>query len=389
MNRLTFILFSLALLLTMSPSANADKKSTKTKASLQKEIDLLNSQLKANAKDRSKAQDNLNLIQRKITKRKALIEEGEREIRTLGDSIASCENHIAVLQRRYDTLDLYYGRLVKNAYKNRDSRLWYMYILSSEDISQGFRRFAYLRSFSREMSSQAEKIVRTQAEIDARKKELSSLRDQASTLRDRRLEDVSKLKDEETDANKLIDQLKNDRARYLKELDRKKKEMAELKRKTDAIIKKNAAESKRKATTEVDAKLSSSFASNKGKLPWPVDGSVTGSFGEHPHPVYKNVMLPFNNGVNVTVAKNSAVKAVFDGTVVSIHVMPGYNQCVLVQHGSYYTLYCRMKSVSVKEGAPVKTGHVLGVVDTIDGEDMLHFELWKNQSPQDPEDWLR
>ena len=389
MKRLAFILFSLAFLLTMSPSATADKKSSKSKASLQKEIDLLNSQLKANAKDRSKAQENLNLIQRKITKRKALIEEGEREINTLGDSIARCEKRLAVLQDRYDTLDLYYGRLVKNAYKNRDSRLWYMYILASEDISQGFRRFGYLRSFSREMSSQAEKIVRTQAEIEARKNELASLKDQASALRDRRLEDVSKLKSEQDDANKLMDQLKNDRARYLKELDKKKKEMAELKRKTDAIIKKKAAESKRKASTEVDSKLSSSFASNKGKLPWPVDGSVTGSFGEHPHPVYKNVMLPFNNGVNVTVAKNSAVKAVFDGTVVSIHVMPGYNQCVLIQHGSFYTLYCRMKTVTVKEGAAVKTGHVLGVVDTIDGEDMLHFELWKNQSPQDPEDWLR
>lgn len=388
MRRFAFIMLSLLFSLTLSPSLMADKKTSK-KAAIQKEIDILNSQLKANAKDRDKAQQNLNLIQRKIVKRKALIEEGEREIRSLGDSIGSCEKQIALLQDRYDTLDFYYARLVRNAYKNRDSRLWYMYILASEDISQGFRRFGYLRSFSREMSSQAEKIVQTQSELDARKKELSSLKDRASALRDQRVEDVSKLKGEESDAGRLIDQLKNDRARYLKELEKKKKEMAELKRKTDALIKKKAEESRRKATTEVDAKLSSSFASNKGKLPWPVDGTVTGSFGEHPHPVYKNVMLPFNNGVNVTVAKNAAVKAVFDGTVASIHVMPGYNQCILVQHGSYFTLYCRLKTVAVKEGTAVKTGQVLGVVDTIDGEDLLHFELWKNQSPEDPENWLR
>ena len=388
MKRPALILLSIALLALLSFPASADKKPT-SKASLQKEIDLLNSQLKANAKDRDKAQQNLNLIQRKITKRKALIEESDREIHSLGDSIRTCEKMVAVLQDRYDTLDFYYARLVRNAYKNRDSRLWYMYILASEDISQGFRRFGYLRSFSREMSSQAEKIVETQTELDARKKELSSLREQASELRDRRVEDVSKLKGEEADAGKLIDQLKSDRARYLKELDKKKRQMAELKRKTDAIIQKKSAEAKRKASTEVDSKLSSSFASNKGKLPWPVDGTVTGSFGEHPHPVYKNVMLPFNNGVNVTVAKNSAVKAVFDGTVASIHVMPGYNQCILVQHGSYFTLYCRLKTVSVKEGSQVKTGQVLGVVDTIDGEDLLHFERWKDQSPQNPENWLR
>ena len=388
MKRFVRIVLFLTLLLAASPSLTADKNSSK-KTALQKEIDLLNSQLKANAKDRGKAQENLNLIQHKISKRKALIEEGEKEINSLGDSISRCEKQIAILQDRYDTLDHYYSRLVLNAYKNRDSRLWYMYILSSEDISQGFRRFGYLRSFSREMSSQAEKIVRIQAELGERERELSALKDHASELRDRRVEDVSRLKGEEADANKLIDQLKSDRARYLKELDKKKKEMAELKRKTDSIIKKKASEAKKKATTEVDAKLSSSFASNKGKLPWPVDGTVTGSFGEHPHPVYKNVMLPFNNGVNVTVAKNAAVKAVFDGTVASIHVMPGYNQCVLIQHGSYFTLYCRMKTVAVKEGTTVKTGQVLGVVDTIDGEDQLHFELWKNQSPQNPENWLR
>ena len=79
----------------------------------------------------------------------------------------------------------------------------------------------------------------------------------------------------------------------------------------------------------------------------------------------------------------------FDGVVSQVIVMPGYNQCVLVQHGNYFTLYCKMKSVSVKTGEKVRTGQVLGTIDTINGQTQLHFEVWKGNTPQNPESWLR
>lgn len=384
MKRLVLCLMLLLALLPLSA-----QKSSGRKAQLEKEIAVLNAQLKANARNRDKALQNLNLVQRKINRRKALINESEREIRVLDDSISRCQQDIDRLRQEYDTLSVYYNRLVRSAYKNRDARLWYMYILSSESFSQGLRRFGYLRSFSREMSAQGEQLLAMQSELETQSARLSSLKKTAAAVRESRVEDVKQLQGEEAEVSGLVAQLKSDRSRYQKELARRQKEMSELKRKTDQIIQRKTAEAKKKATTAVDAQLSSSFASNKGRLPWPVEGTVTGSFGSHPHPVYKNVTLPFNNGVNVAVARNCAVKAVFDGTVASIHVMPGYNQCVLVQHGDYFTLYCRLKTVSVKEGTKVKTGQVLGVVDTIGGEDELHFELWKGQSPQNPESWLR
>ena len=96
-----------------------------------------------------------------------------------------------------------------------------------------------------------------------------------------------------------------------------------------------------------------------------------------------------NNGIDVALAKGSDVKAVFDGTVTQVITMPGYNQCVLVQHGNYFTLYCKMKSVSVKVGEKVKTGQKLGTIDTINGQTQLHFEVWKGSTPQNPESWLR
>ena len=105
--------------------------------------------------------------------------------------------------------------------------------------------------------------------------------------------------------------------------------------------------------------------------------------------MYKNVKLPFNNGVTLAVARGAQAKAVFDGTVSQVVVIPGYNQCVLVQHGSYFTFYCKLKSVTVKAGEKVKTGQVLGTVDTLSGEDQFHFQLWQERTPQNPENWLR
>ena len=112
-------------------------------------------------------------------------------------------------------------------------------------------------------------------------------------------------------------------------------------------------------------------------------------FGKHKHPVYQNVDLPQNNGVTLAVKRGTQAKAVFNGTVTQIVVLPGYNQCVLVNHGAYYTLYSKLATVAVKPGDKVKTGQVVGIVDTIGGEDLFHFELWHDTTPQNPENWLR
>ena len=70
-------------------------------------------------------------------------------------------------------------------------------------------------------------------------------------------------------------------------------------------------------------------------------------------------------------------------------MMPGYNQCVLVRHGEYFTFYCKLRNVTVKAGDKVKTGDRLGAVDTIGGENQFHFQLWSGRQPQNPELWLR
>ena len=379
-------------------SAQDTRRQESRKAQLEKEIAAINRQLKDNARSSSRALTDLSLVRRKIAARQELIAESDREIHALDDSMKVRQREIDRLQARHDTLSLYYNRLVRGAYKNRDSRLWYMYILSSQNIGQAVRRFGYLKGLSRNMSEQAKRIQEAEAELELEKERLEGLKADAQAVRSRRQADVDALRGEEGESASLVAQLEKDRKKYQNELKKKNREVEALNREIAEIIRKatqkskssgNAKKGGKTTSTAVDETLSKNFAANKGRLPWPVEGTVIESYGQHYHPVYKNVKLPFNNGVTLAVARGAQAHAVFDGTVAQVVVIPGYNQCVLVQHGSYFTFYCKLKSVTVKAGEKVKTGQVLGTVDTLSGEDQFHFQLWQERTPQNPENWLR
>ena len=383
----------IAILLALgSPALRAQDTSVQEsrKARLENEIKMLEQQLKDNSSKSSSALTKLNLTQQKINSRKALLRESDREIKALGDTIVKYQREVNRVQARLDTMTLYYNKLVKSAYKNRDARIWYMHLLASKNLGQAARRYNYLRGLSGTMSSQAAKIKQTKEELNARLEQVKSLRAEAKKLRASRQIELDRLQDEEKQSKQLIAQLGKQKSKYQKDLSAKKNQVTALNKEIQKIISQAmSANSGKKSSKPIDYALADEFAANKGKLPWPAEGPIAEHFGQHNHPVYKSVKMPFNNGVNVTVAKGTQIKAVFNGEVKRVIVMPGYNKCVLVQHGNYFTFYCKLASVSVKAGDKVKTGQTIGVVDTIDGQTQFHFQLWEGQKPQNPENWLR
>ena len=396
-----FLLIGLLILCAVSAGAqnSSVKRLESQRAQLEKDIELLNRKLSQNSKSSSEALSSLTLVRRKISAREQLIASYDQTLKLLNDSLRICQRELNRVQARRDTLAYYYSRLVKGAYKNRDSRLWYMYVLSSNSVGQAFNRFGYLRNLSSQMSQQALKLKEAEAELQVQKTRLNKLKAEAEKVRKKVVDERTQLRAEEGDASKMVDKLKKDRKTYEKQLKEKNRQKQELNRKIADMIRqqtkkqssgggKKGAGSKTTSTT-VDTKLSNEFAANRGKLPWPVEGTIVERFGKHNHPVYQNVQLPQNNGVTLVVRRGAPVKAVFNGTVSQIVVLPGYNQCVLVNHGEYFTLYSKLKSVSVKAGQKITTGQEVGTVDTIGGEDLFHFELWKGSDPQNPENWLK
>ena len=360
------------------------------KAQLEKEIALIDSQLRSNAAESKDALFQLSLVQKKISNRKELVAENDAQIRMYSGRITETQRQINRLQARVDTLSAYYARLVRAAYKNRDAKIWYMYILASDDLGQAFRRYSYFKNLSSQMKDQAEKIRVAQAELESEKKQLQELKRETEKVRAERQKELDTLAKEEKQSAGVISQLKRNRKKYETQLASKKRQVdalnKEIQRLVEAAMKPTDTSKK---PQPIDYKLAESFAANKGKLPWPAEGPVVDKFGQHYHPVFTRLKLPFNNGINIALAKNTEVKAIFDGVVKQIVVMPGYNQCVLVQHGNYFSFYCKLKSTGVKAGDKIKTGQKIGIVDTINGDTQLHLQIWKGQSPQNPELWLR
>ena len=241
------------------------------------------------------------------------------------------------------------------------------------------------------MNRQGEKIIDTKAELQRQMDSLNVLKAEAEVLRAKRTSEVNALQKEEAQSATLVKNLQRNRSRYQKDLAAKKRQVDALNREIARIIAAAVSGKGGKAAAKkpVDIKLDAEFAKNKGKLPWPAEGPVTDHFGQHYHPVFKSVKLPFNNGITISLSKGEPIKVVFDGVVKQIVVMPGYNKCVLIQHGNWFSFYCKLGSTSVKPGDKVKTGQVIGTVDTIDGMNLLHFQIWKGTSPQNPELWLR
>lgn len=394
------VLLLLAFMAGQPSTYSQDTKAQEAKkARLQREIAILDGQIKAITTKSASAVNKLTLIRKKVDARKELVAESEREIAGISSSIASKEKEIKLMQARLDTLSDYYERLVRSSYKNRNPKVWYMYILASDDLGQAFRRYGYLRDLSKQMNIQGKRIIATRDTLEKQTAELAEMKKEAESLRSQRMAEVGKLQAEQNDSQKLVNQLKKDKKKYQQDLSKKQKEVEALNREIERIIrqaleqkeggKKGSGTTASKPAKPIDYTLAKKFESNKGKLPWPADGPVVEHFGQRYHPVYTNLKLPFNNGISIAVSEGEKVKAVFDGEVKQIVVMPGYNKCVLVQHGNYFSFYCKLGWVTVKAGDKVKTGQVIGAVENIGGESQLHLQIWSGRNPQNPETWLR
>lgn len=359
------------------------------KAQLEKDIELIDRQLSENESRSRSMLSRLTLLRTQISNRNALISESNRLIRKYADEIYLSQLQINRLDARIDTLTVHFGKLVRSAYRNRDAKVWYMYILASDNLGQAFRRYSYFKNLSSEMKRQAEDISRAKEELEERKAELQALKADAEKVKAGKEKELASLQAEKESSEKVVAQLKRNRSRYEKELAAKRKEINALNRKIEKLIAEAMGTEGKSKEAEIDYALDAEFSKNKGKLPWPVDGVIVDRFGQHYHPVFTRVKLPFNNGISIAVAKGARVKAVFDGVVKQIVVMPGYNQCVLVQHGNWFSFYCKLQNTTVKAGDKVKTGQTIGSVDTINGDTQLHFQIWQKQTPQNPELWLR
>lgn len=362
---------------------------------IEEDIAFIDNQIKSVNKQQKNTLDELVLVQRKIANRKKLLAQLDAQIKAQNRDIANTRNEMALLGKRLDTLEHYYRRMVYNAYKHRDTKVWFMYILASKSFDQGYRRWSYLKNYSRTLNAQAEKIKELKEERLRQLEKFEQMKKKLVQQQQTRTKEYNKLAAEEKQSKAFAKSLEKKQSKFKQELAKKRSQANRLAKEVERMIAaeiKNNANAVKKEIEEYAAntKLSGSFSANKGKLPYPIAaGVVVEQFGDHPHPTLKNVRLPFNNGINISAKPGSNVRVVFDGVVKQVIAIPGYNQCVLVQHGQYFTFYCKLAKVGVKVGDKLKTGDQIGALESTGSTAILHFELWNGTTKQNPELWLK
>ncbi len=335
----------------------------------------------------------INLLDQRIEYRNNLLENYSKEIEEIEKQHYIAENQIEENAAILDDLKRQYAKIVKNSYRNIDDEYLWMYILSSEDINQGYERIRYIKYIN-------EYRKNLYNDIQAKNDSLSELQNKLDTLKRDKQNIIQSLKNENARLYKdkrekrvSIDELKGQEKALLREI----REREETQRKIENEIRRIIAEEARRAREEnkiyeltpAEIIISDDFTSNRGGLPWPaMQGVVTGEFGEHPHPVIPGIRIR-SNGIDLSTVENTEVRAIFKGEVTVVSAILGANYTVIIKHGNYRSVYQNLVNVNVKSGDLVETKEVIGVVGTnMDNETLLHFELWNGMDVENPRNWL-
>ncbi|UOQ65829.1 murein hydrolase activator EnvC family protein [Hymenobacter volaticus] len=100
-------------------------------------------------------------------------------------------------------------------------------------------------------------------------------------------------------------------------------------------------------------------------------------------------MVVENRGIDIQTSAGEQVRAIFDGKVLTVANVPGMNNIVMIQHGEYFTVYAKLRGVSVSEGQIVKMRQPIGTVYTDpDGTSEVQFQVWRNSANLNPENWI-
>lgn len=387
------ILILFFLLLPAVASAQSISQIKKEKEKTEKEISYLNKLLEEAKASKSASIGKLNILRQKITECKKMLNTLNNEVAYLEKNIASNEARIDELTKTRNTMLDLYSKLIYGTWKKRNKMNKLMFIFSSSDFNQAYSRYKYFEQIQEYSKGQLRLIQQLNDSLTDRNLEMKKFID----LKNNTLNDInSKNKD-------LISEQNNENL-YVKELQKKEKEITnklkaeqknrdkltnDLNRLIAAQVKKSGSSSKSYKLTPEEQLISDDFAKNKGKLPWPVtQGFISEKFGLNTHPVYKRVEM-VNDGVSITTSVNSDIRCVFDGVVSELMFAPGFNNVVLIRHGSYLTLYTNLVDITVKKGQKVKTKEIIGkVAHDSDKGSVLNFQVWKDMIKLDPELWL-
>jgi len=413
---------------TLADDAYAKKKTTRTtkttkkkasparsssairseKRRTEKEIAETRSKIDENRRRTQARLDELNTINNQIQRQESTISDLNVLITDLQNKSKAISDTIGVIEKSIGIITADVASSLRNARILRYSINPVSFLFSAENYAEAQRRLNYLRQFERARNKKVAELAKKHDILSERRAQLDSVAERRSSALTELSTAKSILASRKTESARVVADLKREGADLNKVLTEKRRKAKQLDDELNRIIaqeqqrieRDEKAKSKSKTKTKKDKAssgkadeyraLTGSFESNKGRLLFPVAGrySIVGNFGRSQHNELDHVQVD-NSGIDIAVAPGTKARAVFDGTVSSIFFMDGFENIVMIRHGSYVTVYAGLSNITVKKGQKVQTGASIGTVATIDGRTVLHFEVRKERAKLNPLQWVK
>ena len=424
----TYLFLFVCLLTASNVFAQVDKQKEleEKRQAILEEIKQINSLLFKTKKEEKSVLSQVEDINQRISASENLIRVTNQQANLLTRNINENINKISTLRDELKVMKADYAAMIQKSYKSKNQQSRIMFLLSSEDFLQAYKRIQYMKQYAKFRKKQGEGIKAKTEELQKLNADLIGQKKTKQKLIAENEVAKSKLTEERKDQQALVATLKKDEGKFTSQIRTKQQQADEIDRQIDALIKAAIEEANRiarakaaaeaaaakangtKVTTTTknviteptkteefaltaeDRALAASFMNNKGKLPWPVEkGMVVKSFGTHQHPQFPNVTTN-SSGVEIATEDNADVRSIFEGQVLSIQFIKGANKVVIIQHGDYLSVYSNLATVSVKKGDKVSTKQKIGTVakSPTEGRTVLKFYIYQNKTKINPADWI-
>ena len=419
MQRTTHILLLLLLLPLAALSQTAEiKKMRQQVSSLQQQIAKKENILLSSKKDIESKLSNLNLLTAKIDERKELIALLTTEVAVLNKEIKSLNAEVADKEELVAVSKKEYASALNRSRRYGTFQDKLLFVISADNFNSMLRRYRYAREYMQAYKLKGEELKEAIAALNAKKavldstlltkkvsleeqehqrKALQLLEEQQRTLVKELKKESRKVERELAAQRKKLNKLNSDIERAIEREIKAQQAREQAARKKAAAAAKTAKKgSKTLAQAPVTAEaeeikqMSGTFAQNKGKLPVPITGAyhVVATFGPQKGVASKGTVKIDYGGIMLEGERGAKARCIFDGRVVSV-IRQGDFAFVLVRHGKYISVYCRLDDIVVKEGDKIKAGDIIGSIAHMSGHTRLQFQLRNERTKLNPMQWLK
>jgi len=395
--------YILLILLVLCPQLNAQTSEQKAleakRAQIQKEIREMNRLLSQERAEKGDVLEQMEVLDQKINMRQELIRVTNRQSNLLNRQINANVRKISKLREDLELLKDDYAKLIVNSYQQRSSQNRLLFLLSSNDFFQAFKRLQYMKQYTEFRKQQGEEIQAKTSELTALNKDLVEQRKIKEGLLAENKKVKSQLSQEIGSQKNLLKTIRANESKYTQAIQAKRKEARRIDREIEKLIRSAIASSNKRSgtsgtrsfslTPEARA-LASSFTANKGRLIWPVEKGVKSQgFGVYADKIYPGIKHQ-NNGVTISTNKGEKARAIFDGEVIDVKTTRTGQKAIFIRHGNYITTYYNLASAYVKSGDKVAARDELGEVHTnkVNGLTKLKFYLYQDTKKLNPEEWI-